>query len=145
MSYLTRFSREFPGFGNLHNWMDDFLDNDSFRTSELTVPAVNVLESIKHYTLEMAAPGMEKADFKISVDDQVMTISAEKKNEIKEEEKGKMKRREYNYSKFSRSFTLPSNADVQKVGASYQNGILSIHIPKLELEVNNKGRHIEVN
>ena len=74
-----------------------------------------------------------------------MTISAEKKNEIKEEEKGKMKRREYNYSKFSRSFTLPSNADVQKVGASYQNGILSIHIPKLELEVSNKGRHIEVN
>lgn len=144
MSYLTRFSREFPWFGNLPNWMDDFFEGESLKGAELTVPAVNVLEAIKHFTLEMAVPGMVKSDFKISVNDHVMTISSESKSEIKEDEKGKIKRREYNYAKFSRSFTLPSNTDVSKIGASYENGILSIHIPKMELELSSKGKQIQI-
>lgn len=145
MSYLSRFNRDFPVFGPMTNWIDDFFGDDAFKSSELTVPAVNILEGIKHYTLEMAVPGMEKSDFKISVDDRTMTISAERKSETKEEEKGKMKRREYNFSKFSRSFTLPSGADVQKVGAAYNNGILSIHIPKLEVEISGNSKEIAVN
>ncbi|MBK8956044.1 MAG: Hsp20/alpha crystallin family protein [Saprospiraceae bacterium] len=144
MSYLSRFNREFPVFGPMTNWIDDLLGDDSFKSSEFSIPAVNILEGIKHYTLEMAVPGMEKSDFKISVDDRTMTISCEKKTEEKEEDKGKMKRREYNFSKFSRSFTLPSGADVQKIGAAYNNGILSIHIPKMELEVSANSKNISV-
>ncbi|MBK9108432.1 MAG: Hsp20/alpha crystallin family protein [Saprospiraceae bacterium] len=92
MSYLSRFNRDFPVFSPMTNWIDDFFSDEAFKSSELTVPAVNILEGIKHYTLEMAVPGMEKSDFKISVDDRTMTISAEKKSETKEDENGKMKR-----------------------------------------------------
>ncbi|MBP8724479.1 MAG: Hsp20/alpha crystallin family protein [Saprospiraceae bacterium] len=144
MSYLSRLNRDFPFLGNLPIWLDDFLGDDGFRSPESTVPAVNVRESLKHFTIEMAAPGMEKSDFKISVDDRVMTVSAERKSETKEEEKGKIKRREYNYTSFSRSFTLPSNIDAAHIGASYDQGILSIHIPKIDQNTTGKAKEISV-
>lgn len=145
MSYLSRFNRDFPVFGPMTNWIDDFFGDDTFKSSELTVPAVNILEGIKHYTLEMAVPGMEKSDFKISVEERNITISAQKSSETKDDENGKLRRSEYNFSKFSRSFTLPALADVQKIGAAYNNGILSIHIPKLEIEVKGNSKEIAIN
>lgn len=133
MSILSEFNKAFPFVGSLPIWLDDILERDAQKPREKSVPAVNVLEAIKHYTLEVAIPGKEKSDFKISVDDQsVLTISMEHKEEKKEGEQGKVKRMEFNYSSFSRSFTLPSTVDASKITAAYTNGILSIHIPKLD-------------
>ena len=131
--------------GNLSSWVDDFFDTDQFRSGELTVPAVNVLEAIKHYTLEMAVPGKNKSDFKISVDDNgLLTISMESKSDTKREEKGLVKRREYNYSSFSRSFTLPASVDASKISAAYENGLLTVYLPKLEAQPEKKGKEISI-
>jgi len=82
MSNLIRFKNRFPYFSNFPVWNEDFFDRDLFSSKELSFPPVNVLESIKHYTLEMAVPGKAKGDFKIEVDDNnVMTISLESKSE----------------------------------------------------------------
>lgn len=76
MSNLIRFRNRFPYFSNFPVWNDDFFEKDLFSSKELSFPPVNILESIRHYTLEMAVPGKAKGDFKIEVDDNnVMTIS----------------------------------------------------------------------
>ncbi|MBD3635899.1 MAG: Hsp20/alpha crystallin family protein [Crocinitomicaceae bacterium] len=102
------------------------------------VPAVNISEDDNNFDISVAVPGMNKEDFNISIDDGVMTISAETKSENEEKEEN-FTRREYNYSSFERRFTLPENAKEDAVEASYKNGILKIQIPKLmEDEQKNK-------
>lgn len=98
---------------------------------ELNVPAVNVAEHKDHYLLSMSAPGLKKDDFKIDVDGDLLTISSEKE-ESKEEKDEKFTRKEYNYSSFSRSFTLPEGTDKEKVAARYEDGVLKITVPRNE-------------
>jgi len=95
------------------------------------VPKVDVLENEKAFEIHLAAPGMEKEDFKIDLNERYLTISGERKykNEKKEQ---KFHSIESQYGSFSRSFTLPENVDVEKIAASYINGILEINIPKDE-------------
>jgi HSP20 family protein len=115
------------------NWMKDF-ENDFFKTESTgrgDSPAVNVQEDDKQFTLEMAAPGMKKDDFKINLDNQLLTISREEKEE-KEEKKDNYTRREFVYSSFSRSFRLPKSIVVDKIKADYKDGILKISLPKDE-------------
>src|SRR5690606_16948968 len=95
----------------------------------LNVPAVNVTEEDDSYSVTMAAPGMKKGDFNIDVNGNMITISAEAKEE-KEESKKKYTRKEYSYSSFSRSFTLPENVKKEKIAARYDNGILTLTLPK---------------
>lgn len=109
----------------------------------LTVPAVNVSENTKNYKLSLAAPGMKKDDFKIDVDGSMLTISAERKQE-KEEKDEKYTRKEYNYSSFSRSFTLPDEVNKEKIEALYENGILKLVLPKNEETKRTTARHITV-
>lgn len=97
------------------------------------VPAVNIIQSDKNYTVEVAAPGLKKDDFKIEVEDGVLTISAEKETE-KEDKKKKYTRREYSYNAFSRSFILPANVVATDVKAHYEDGVLKIDVPKIEVE-----------
>jgi HSP20 family protein len=82
----------------------------------------------------MAAPGMEKDDFKIELNNGMLTISSAKKQETTTEEKGQYTRREFSYQSFSRSLTLPTSADSEKISAKYDNGILKVVILKKEEE-----------
>ena len=126
-------------------WMDRFFNSpidEFFNMGRISnIPAVNVSETEKEYHLTIAAPGLEKSDFKVEVDDDMLTISAEKE---KEEKNGKFNRREYNYSSWSRSFNLPGGSDPTKVDAEYKNGELHIHIPRTELAENRNSKQITI-
>lgn len=110
----------------------------------MNVPAVNVSETDKTFMLSVAAPGMDKKDFKVEAFDEMLTISAEHEREEKEEKNGRFNRREYNYSSWTRSFTLPENCDAGRIEANYVNGELKIMIPKLEVRETKKIKNITV-
>ena len=127
---LMRPNRLFPSV------FDDFLKpwNEWFNedwNNMLTVPAVNIVEKNSHYEVSLGAPGLKKSDFKINVDGNVLKISAEKE-ESKEEKDENYTRREYNYSSFSRSFTLPGEVNKEKIEASYEDGVLKLMLSKKE-------------
>jgi len=107
------------------------------------VPTVNIREKDKNYLLEMAVPGMEKSDFHISVENNMLTISCEKKDETTEK-KSDYTRREFSYNSFSRSFSLPENSLPEKVDAKYENGMLMLIIPKKEVTVAKALKEIRV-
>ncbi len=133
MNSLSRINRNFPFFSTIPTWYDDFSGSDRFKGNELNFPAINVLESIKHFSIEVAAPGFSKSNFKLKVDDNSMlTISVEKQDEQDSKEKTNWKLREFNYTAFSRSFSLPNSIDQSHITAAYVDGILKIHLPKLE-------------
>jgi HSP20 family protein len=122
--------------GNTPALFDDFFKpwNEWFSGSgspaTFHVPAVNVSETEKNYDVTLAAPGMKKEDFRIDVDGNLLTVSSEQ--EHKEEESGKkFTRREYSYSSFSRSFNLPEEVNLEKIEASYKDGILHIVLPRV--------------
>jgi HSP20 family protein len=90
----------------------------------------------KNYSVEVVAPGFKKEDFKLKVEDDILTISAESKSEKKEEGKEKeYTRREYSYSSFTRSFHLPDNVKDDSIAASYHDGILKLELPKSKVQV----------
>lgn len=130
-------------------WMDKFFNaplDEFFNVSKvMNSPAVNVSETDKEFKLNIAAPGLEKKDFKVDAYDEMLTISAEHETEKKEEKNGRFNRREYNYSSWSRSFTLPENCDTGKIDAEYKNGELKILIPKIEVKEPKKMKSISVN
>ena len=109
---------------------DDRLTNGWLdREFRQSLPAVNIKENKKEFNIEFASPGYNKKDFKIDLDEDVLTISAEKQQE-KEEEKDSFTRREFSYNSFSRSFTLPQTVMADKIDAKYNDGILKLSIPK---------------
>jgi HSP20 family protein len=114
---------EFFGKDLLGNIFDEF--------TGVNMPAVNISEGKDEFRIAVAAPGLDKDDFKIDLDHNVLTISSEKKDE-KEEKNEKLMRREFSYSSFKRSFTLPEAAQLDKIEANHKNGILQITIPKKE-------------
>lgn len=120
-----------PRFNSIFNdfFADNYLDKVSLGT---TIPAVNIKETEQAFALSFAAPGLSKEDFKINLDHQRLTISSEKKSEKENSEEGKFTRREYSYSSFARSFNLPETIDVEKIEANYNNGELTILLPKKE-------------
>ena len=101
------------------------------------------MENKDHYQVSLAAPGMKKNDFNIDVEGNVLTISAEKE-EKKEENDERYSRKEFNYTSFSRSFTLPDGINKDKIDASYENGLLRLHLPKTEEAKRLSAKHIEV-
>ncbi len=116
--------------------LSDFLNEDFFPTfarSSTSLPAVNIREDEKAFYLELAVPGMDKKNLKIEVKDDVLTISAEQKEEKQEDLEG-YRRREFSYSSFCRSFYLPEDVSGERIGATYRDGILNVEIPKLEEE-----------
>lgn len=140
----VRFNRK-PFEGTFNNLVDDLLSElpvlfkNEFNKSERKgfIPA-NVKETDGHYLLEIVAPGFEKADFKITLDQELLTISAESKTESKQDQgpngsPEKQIRREYSYSSFKRSFTLDEKIDATKIDASYINGVLLLNLPKKEI------------
>ena len=107
------------------------------------MPAVNIREDEKKFTLELAVPGMDKKDLKIDINEDVLTISSETKNESERIKDG-YKRKEFSYSSFCRSFQLPENVNREKIEASYKDGILSVALPKAEEEKNKISKQIKI-
>jgi HSP20 family protein len=130
---LTKSTERLPVF------FDDFFKpwNEWFDTSgsmfgrALTVPPVNITENKDQYMVSLAVPGMKKDDFKIDVEGNMLTISSEKE-ESKEEKDKKFTRKEYSYSSFSRSFTLPEEVNKEKIEAKYEDGVLKLMLPRKE-------------
>ena len=119
---------------SLGKWVDtlfnttlaDVIGNDF----TVTHPSVNITDQENHFLMELAAPGLEKADFNISIENDNLVIAVEKKSEKEETEKGKFTRREFNYSAFKRSFFLDEKINREGISASYENGVLRITLPK---------------
>lgn len=128
-----------PFLSNLFD--DDFFPVVNNRTSSM--PAVNIKENEKSFILELAVPGMDKKDLKIDINEDVLTISSESKNESEEEKDG-YKRKEFSYSSFCRSFYIPENVGKEKIGANYKDGILIVELPKMEEEKNKITRQIKI-
>jgi HSP20 family protein len=109
------------------DYMPGFFEDSSFKS----VPAVNIMEDNDEYSIEIAAPGLSKKDFNIDLENKVLTISSERENKFEDSE-GKTCRREFSYSSFRRSFSLPDSIDTEKIKASHKDGILYVSLPKRE-------------
>jgi HSP20 family protein len=140
---LTRRTEKMPTvfddfFKPWNEWFDGGLLN---RT--MNVPSVNITEQKDEYQVSLAAPGLKKDDFHIDVDGNMLTISSEKE-ENKEEKDKKFTRKEYSYSSFSRSFTLPDEINKEKIDAKYEDGVLKISLPRKEGTNKPTAKHIAV-
>jgi HSP20 family protein len=120
------------------SFFSDFFDtsrlfNTNWFENEFSqwMPSVNILEDGQRFRIELAAPGFTRNDFKVNLDGDILTISAEKKEEHKEKD-SRFTRKEFTYNSFSRSFTLPQSVDPQKIDAKYEEGILKFSLPKKE-------------
>ncbi|RZJ92718.1 MAG: Hsp20/alpha crystallin family protein [Chryseobacterium sp.] len=112
---------------DLFNWK-----NNNFSTTSTTLPSVNIKETADYFEVEVAAPGMKKDDFKITLDNGQLIIASVKEDEVNTTEEN-FTRREFSYQSFQRSFILPKNTvDEEKISARYENGILLLSIPKME-------------
>ena len=107
------------------------LFDSGFPSRTMNMPAVNITERKDDYMVSMAAPGLKKEDFKIDVEGNMLTISSEKEEENEEKEE-RYTRKEYSYSSFSRSFTLPEEVNTEKIEARYEDGVLKISLPRRE-------------
>jgi HSP20 family protein len=112
------------------DWADSTLANRDYGS---TLPAVNVRETNEDFRIEVAAPGMKRNDFKVELDNNVLTISSQLENKHDDQQEGSYTRREFSYQNFQRSFTLPdSKVEGEKISARYTDGILYISVPKKE-------------
>ena len=121
------------------NWIPSifnvFFDNEWIVKPNFSTPAINVIENEKDYKVEVAAPGMNKEDFNIHLNEnQELVITVEKNTQNEQKEEKKYLRREFSYTKFQQAFQLPDNVDKEKIGAKVENGVLEITLPKLAPE-----------
>lgn len=134
-------------FPILPNVFGDFFRDwsiSNFSDTNTTLPAVNIKETENDFMVEVAVPGMDKKDFKIDLDNDVLTISSEKRTE-NEDSNNNYTRKEYSYMSFKRSFSLPKGiVDRDHINAEYKNGELKITIPKLEEAKPKPAKLIEV-
>lgn len=120
---------------------DDFFPVQSERSSSM--PAVNIREDDKNYLLDLAVPGINKKDLKIDINEDVLTISSETKNETEENTDG-YKRKEFSYTSFCRSFYIPENVNKDKIEANYKDGVLTVGLPKQEEDKNKITRQVSI-
>ncbi|ABG57525.1 Hsp20/alpha crystallin family protein [Cytophaga hutchinsonii] len=130
---------------------DDFFNRQynrgmaDYSNTNTTIPAVNIKESAENFVIEVAAPGMNKKDFNVQVDGNVLTIRSEKTTEKEDANNEKYTTREFSYQSFVRTFNLPKDiADTDKIEAKYEDGVLHVLIPKKEKEKVKESRLVEV-
>lgn len=139
---MLRRGTAFPGMVD-EFFGKDFLSNFFDTQTGISMPSVNIVEGKDDFRIEVAAPGLEKKDFKINLENNVLTISSEK--EVKNEQTDdKYMRREFSYSSFQRSFALPNTVDAEKINASYKDGVLNLVIPKKEEAKEKPARTIKI-
>ena len=142
---LTRLNESMPSvFDDFFKPWTDLFDNGGWNIRPMNIPAVNITEHPDEFRLSLAAPGMKKEDFKIDVDGNILTISSEKE-ENKEDKNKKFTRKEYSYSSFSRSFSLPEEIKQEKINAKYEDGVLKITLPRKEESKKPVAKKIAVN
>ena len=136
-------------FPNVSNWLEDIFNRDlpsvftsNFNTG-ITLPKVNIKENGNAFMVEMAVPGLKKSDFHINLDNEILSISTETKEESEHKEEN-YTRREFGYSSFKRTFNLPESVNDEKINANYENGILSILLPKKEEAKQKPARSIKI-
>ena len=133
-----------------NNWIpavfNDLFDTDYLPKVNATAPAINVKESDKAYTVELAAPGMKKEDFNVHInDDGNLVIKMEQKQEHKEEDKNtRYLRRELSYSKFEQTLILPDDVKKEDISAKVEHGVLTVELPKMVEEKVKVSRQIEI-
>ncbi len=143
---LVRNSNQTPSLfdrffdGEMFDW-----NNRNFSNTNTTLPSVNIKDNADAFTVEVAAPGFEKGDFKIELNRNTLTVSSEKQVENETKEGELFTKREFSYQSFTRSFTLPQIADGDKIEAAYDKGILTVNIPKREEAKPKPARTIEIN
>ena len=144
----VRFGRR-PFETNLNNFVDELFSdipvlfkNGNNQSQWNGFAPVNIKETEKNYSIDVAAPGFDKADFKVSLDQDILTISAEKKDEVKKEGEKEI-RREHSSRSFKRSFTLDEKIDAAAIEAKYVNGVLTLNLPKKE-EVKTASKEISI-
>lgn len=143
---LVRNSNQTPSLfdrfldGEMFDW-----NNRNFSNTNTTLPSVNIKDNADAFTVEVAAPGFEKGDFKIELNRNTLTVSSEKQVENETKEGEVFTKREFSYQSFTRSFTLPQIADGDKIEAAYDKGILTVKIPKREEAKPKPARTIEIN
>lgn len=135
---------------NRNQWLptvfNDFFNTDYMPKASCTAPAINVTESDKDYTVELAAPGLKKEDFKVDInDDGNLVIKMEQKQEQKEEDKSRhYLRREFSYSKYEQTLILPDDVEKEQITAKVDNGVLTIDLPKTAAAQKKPARQIEI-
>lgn len=133
-----------------NNWIptvfNDFFDTDFMPRANCTAPAINVKETDKAYVVELAAPGMQKEDFSVHINDEGnLIVKMEKKNEKKEEDKSaRYLRREFSYSKFEQTLLLPDDVKKEDIKAKVEHGVLTVELPKIVEEKVKVSRQIDV-
>ena len=133
MSLLRRTNGLYPSF------LEDFFDESwgrpgLMRATNENIPAINIKENDDSFEIQVAAPGMHEDDFEIDIDNNTLSVSVEKQKKSEEESKNTgYTRREFSYSSFKRTFSLPDMANQDKIDANYENGVLEITIPKKEV------------
>jgi HSP20 family protein len=142
---VKRNNEFFPAFGTFPSLLEDIFTNDPFFKRDFAsyVPAVNIAEAADSFSIELSAPGFSKEDFKVEVENDVLTISGEQKNEKSEEGKT-YTRKEFSFGSFKRAFSLPKTVDTDKIEAKYENGILTIIVSKREEAKSKPAREISI-
>ena len=135
---------------NLNRWkptlLDELFDDRwfNFDAFNQTFPAVNTIEKDNQYLLEIAVPGMDKKDFEIEIQNDLISISSISNHEKEVKDNLNYNRKEFNYNSFHRTFSLPKEVDQSKIKAIYSNGILTITLPKLKEVISKSKKLIEV-
>lgn len=141
---MTNFLRRFDSRRNTlpslfnDNFFTDFFESNNF-------PAANVTENKNGFDIDLSVPGFDKSDIDIKVEDNVLTVSAKKENRMEEKDKdNRLIRQEFSASSFSRSFILPDNTDAEHISAKHKDGILNIHLNKMDKAIEDKVKKIEI-
>ncbi len=130
---LVRFQNQLPDLiDRFFNSEVERWNSNHFSNTNTTLPSVNIKETEDNFEVEVAAPGFDKSDFNIELNNDILTISSDKTIDETETENNKVTRREFSYQSFTRSFTLPELVEDENISAKYENGILLITIPKKE-------------
>ena len=135
---------------NRSQWLpevfNDFFNTDFMPKASATAPAINVIESDKDYTVELAAPGMKKEDFKVNInDDGNLVIKMEQKKEQNEEDKSRhYLRREFSYGKFEQTLLLPDDVEKDQIAARVEHGVITIDLPKIAAAQKKPARQIDI-
>jgi HSP20 family protein len=150
---LVRGNGERNFFPAMPSLMDDFFGSDwldsslsNWKTSGSTLPAVNVRETNNEFMIEVAAPGMKRDDFKVELDNNILTISSQREDSREQkDEEGNYTRREFSYESFQRSFGLPQNkVKAEEISAKYTDGVLHVSVPKTEDTKTKPVKQIEI-
>jgi HSP20 family protein len=132
---IIKWNRENDNLPVFSNIWDNFLNRDMddfyFNSNMLRTPSVNIVEGKEDFSIEVAAPGMQKKDFSVNIEHNLLTIEAKKESKSESNDE-RYTRREFSYNTFRRSFTLPESIVQEKIDAKYEDGILRIVLPKKE-------------